>query len=68
MIGTNEAEDVAQRAAESSAEDAQRSDGKEVGDVGQTLVIKATEGPEAGGTEKASVEERVETNETDKNL
>ncbi|XP_027385138.1 STE20-like serine/threonine-protein kinase isoform X2 [Bos indicus x Bos taurus] len=66
VIGTNEAEDVAQRAAESSAEDAQRSDGKEVGDVGQTLVIKATEGPEAGGTEKASVEERVETNETDK--
>ena len=66
VIGTNEAEDVVQRAAESSAEDAQRSDGKEVGDVGQTLVIKATEGPEAGGTEKASVEERVETNETDK--
>ncbi|XP_055416904.1 STE20-like serine/threonine-protein kinase isoform X2 [Bubalus kerabau] len=66
VIGTKEAEDVAQRAAESSAEDAQRSDGKEVGDVCQTLAIKATEGPEAGGTEKASVEERVETNETDK--
>lgn len=66
VIGTNEAEDVAQRATENSAEDAQRGDGKEVSDVGQTLVIKSTEGPEAGGTEKVSVEEKVETNETDK--
>ena len=66
VIGTNEAEDVAQRATENSAADAQRSDGKEVGDVGQTLAIKSTEGPEAGGTEKVSVEEKVETNETDK--
>uniref|UniRef100_A0A8C6FYL1 non-specific serine/threonine protein kinase n=1 Tax=Moschus moschiferus TaxID=68415 RepID=A0A8C6FYL1_MOSMO len=65
VIGTNEAEDVAQRATENSAEDAQHSDGKEEGDVGQTLAIKSTEGPEAGGTEKVSVEERVETNETD---
>ncbi|KAI4530525.1 hypothetical protein MG293_019414 [Ovis ammon polii] len=66
VIGTNEAEDVAQRAAESSAEDAQRSDGKEVGGVGQTLAIKSTEGPEAGGTGEVSVEEGVETNEAHK--
>ncbi|XP_055280696.1 STE20-like serine/threonine-protein kinase isoform X2 [Moschus berezovskii] len=65
VIGTNEAEDVAQRATENSAEDAQHSDRKEEGDIGQTLAIKTTEGPEAGGTEKVSVEERVETNETD---
>lgn len=66
VIGTNEAEDVAQRATESSAEDAQRSDGKEVGGVGQTLAIKSTEGPEAGGTGEVSVEEGVETNEAHK--
>ncbi|XP_068817441.1 STE20-like serine/threonine-protein kinase isoform X2 [Capricornis sumatraensis] len=66
VMGTNEAEDVAQRATESSAEDAQRNDGREVGDVGQTLAIKSTEGPEAGGTGEVSVEEGVETNETDK--
>lgn len=66
VIGTNEAEDVAQRAAESSAEDAQRSDGKEVGGVGQTLAMKSTEGPEAGGTGEVSVEEGVETDEAHK--
>lgn len=66
VIGTNEAEDVAQRATESSAEDAQRSDGKEVGGAGQTLAIKSTEGPEAGGTGEVSVEEGVETNEAHK--
>ncbi|XDB64922.1 PREDICTED: STE20-like serine/threonine-protein kinase isoform X2 [Capra hircus] len=66
VIGTNEAEDVAQRATESSAEDAQRNDGKEVGGVGQTSAIKSTEGPEAGGSGEVSVEEGVETNEADK--
>lgn len=66
VIGTNEAEDVAQRATESSAEDAQRSDGKEVGGVGQTLAMKSTEGPEAGGTGEVSVEEGVETDEAHK--
>ncbi|XP_026968322.1 STE20-like serine/threonine-protein kinase isoform X1 [Sagmatias obliquidens] len=67
VIGTNEAEDVAQKATENSAEDAQSNDGKEVGEVGQILVIKSTEGPEAGGTEEVSIKEIVETNEIDQN-
>eukprot|EP00069_Balaena_mysticetus_P008266 bmy_19666T0 len=65
VIGTNEAEDVAQKATENSAEVAQSNDGKEVGEVGQKLVIKSTEGPEAGGTEEVSIKEIVETNEID---
>ncbi|XP_032463688.1 STE20-like serine/threonine-protein kinase isoform X1 [Phocoena sinus] len=65
VIGTNEAEDVAQKATENSAEDAQSNDGKEVGEVGQILEIKSTEGPEAGGTEEVSIKEIVETNEID---
>ncbi|XP_028337726.1 STE20-like serine/threonine-protein kinase isoform X1 [Physeter macrocephalus] len=65
VIGTNEAEDVAQKATENSAEDAQSNDGKEVVEIDQKLVIKSTEGPEAGGTEEVSVKEIVETNEID---
>uniref|UniRef100_A0A3Q2GUE0 non-specific serine/threonine protein kinase n=1 Tax=Equus caballus TaxID=9796 RepID=A0A3Q2GUE0_HORSE len=65
IIGTNEAVDVGQKAVENNAEDAQSNDGKEVVEVGQKLVSKPLEGPEAGGTEKVPVKEVVETNEVD---
>ncbi|XP_004428100.1 PREDICTED: STE20-like serine/threonine-protein kinase isoform X1 [Ceratotherium simum simum] len=65
VIGTNEAVDVAQKAVENDAEEAQSSDGKEVVEVGQKLVSKPAEGPEAGGTEEVPVKETVETNEVD---
>lgn len=64
-VGTNEALDVAQKAVDNSAENAQSNDGKEVVEAGQELASKPTEGPE-GGTEEVSIRERVETNELDK--
>ncbi|KAM7073213.1 STE20-like serine/threonine-protein kinase isoform 2-T2 [Molossus nigricans] len=66
VIGTNEALDVAQKAAENSAKDARSNDGKEMVEASQELASKRTEGPEVGGTEEFSVRERVETNELDK--
>ncbi|XP_036121839.1 STE20-like serine/threonine-protein kinase isoform X2 [Molossus molossus] len=66
VIGTNEALDVAQKAAENSAKDARSNDGKEMVEASQELASKRTEGPEVGGTEEVSVRERVETNELDK--
>ncbi|XP_057590455.1 STE20-like serine/threonine-protein kinase isoform X2 [Hippopotamus amphibius kiboko] len=65
VIGTKEAEDVAQKTTENSAEDAQSNDWKGIGEVGQKLVIESTECPEAGGTEEVSIKEIVETNEVD---
>ncbi|KAB1271610.1 STE20-like serine/threonine-protein kinase, partial [Camelus dromedarius] len=66
VIGTEEAVDVPPKAAGNSPVDAQSSDGKEVGEVGQKLVSKPTEGPEAGGTEEFPIKEIAETNEIDK--
>ncbi|XP_021555899.1 STE20-like serine/threonine-protein kinase isoform X1 [Neomonachus schauinslandi] len=65
LIGTDEAGDVAQKAVENNAEDAQSNDGKEVVEVDQKLVSKPTEGPEAGGTEEVPIKDVVETNEID---
>ncbi|XP_004402066.1 PREDICTED: STE20-like serine/threonine-protein kinase isoform X2 [Odobenus rosmarus divergens] len=65
LIGTNEAGDVAQKAVENNAEDAQSNDGKEVVEVDQELVSKPTEGPKAGGTEEVPIKDIVETNEID---
>ncbi|XP_048194263.1 STE20-like serine/threonine-protein kinase isoform X1 [Perognathus longimembris pacificus] len=48
MVETNEAIDVAQKAVEKITEDAQNSEGKE---VGQKSIDKPMLGPEAGGTE-----------------
>ncbi|XP_006183053.1 STE20-like serine/threonine-protein kinase isoform X1 [Camelus ferus] len=66
VIGTEEAVDVPPKSAGNSPVDAQSSDGKEVGEVGQKLVSKPTEGPEAGGTEEVPIKEIAETNEIDK--
>ncbi|KAM8912086.1 STE20-like serine/threonine-protein kinase [Lycaon pictus] len=65
VIGTNEAGDVAQKAVEDNAKDAQSNDGKEVVEVDQKLVSKPTTGPEAGGTEEVPIKDVVETNEID---
>lgn len=65
VIGTNEAGDVAQKAVEDNAKDAQSNDGKEVVEVDQKLVSKPKTGPEAGGTEEVPIKDVVETNEID---
>uniref|UniRef100_A0A8C3WI93 non-specific serine/threonine protein kinase n=1 Tax=Catagonus wagneri TaxID=51154 RepID=A0A8C3WI93_9CETA len=65
VIGTNEAVDVVQEATENSAEIAQNNDGKEVDELGEKLVSKPAEGPEAGGTEEGPIIEIVESNEID---
>uniref|UniRef100_A0ABI7VZ43 non-specific serine/threonine protein kinase n=1 Tax=Felis catus TaxID=9685 RepID=A0ABI7VZ43_FELCA len=65
VIGTNEAGDVAQKAVENNAEDAQSNDGNEVVEVDQKLVSKLTEGPEAGGSEEVPFKDIVETKEID---
>lgn len=64
-IGTSEAIDVAQKAVENNAKDAQSNDGKEMVEAGQELASKPMEGPEVGGTEEVSLREIVETNEID---
>ncbi|XP_054437443.1 STE20-like serine/threonine-protein kinase isoform X2 [Pteronotus mesoamericanus] len=66
VIGTDEAVDVAQKAVENNAKDAQSNDGKEVVEVGRKLASKPMDGPEVGHTEEASTREIVETNEIDK--
>uniref|UniRef100_A0A480MTY5 non-specific serine/threonine protein kinase n=1 Tax=Sus scrofa TaxID=9823 RepID=A0A480MTY5_PIG len=65
VIGTNEAANVVQEATENRAEDAQSNDGKEVDEVGEKLVSKPTESPEAGGAEEGPIIEIVESNEID---
>ncbi|XP_060497559.1 STE20-like serine/threonine-protein kinase isoform X1 [Panthera onca] len=65
VIGTNEAGDVAQKAVENNAEDAQSNDGNEVVEVDQKLISKPTEGPEAGGSEEVPFKDIVETKEID---
>ncbi|CAD7686440.1 unnamed protein product [Nyctereutes procyonoides] len=65
VIGTNEAGDVAQKAVEDNAKDAQSNDGTEVVEVDQKLVSKPTTCPEAGGTEEVPIKDVVETNEID---
>lgn len=64
-IGTSEAIDVAQKAVENKAKDAQSNDGKEMVEAGQELASKPMEGSEVGGTEEVSLREIVETNEVD---
>lgn len=64
-IGTSEAIDVAQKAVENNAKDAQSNDGKEMIEAGQELASKSMESPEVGGTEEVSPREIVETNEID---
>lgn len=65
-IGTSEVIDVAQKAVENKAKDAQSNDGKEMVEAGQELASRPMEGPEVGGTEEVSLREIVETNEIDK--
>ncbi|XP_036191964.1 STE20-like serine/threonine-protein kinase isoform X3 [Myotis myotis] len=65
-IGTSEVVDVAQKAVENKAKDAQSNDGKEMVEAGQELASRPMEGPEVGGTEEVSLREIVETNEIDK--
>ncbi|KAK2499609.1 LOW QUALITY PROTEIN: hypothetical protein MC885_009864 [Smutsia gigantea] len=65
VMGTNEAVDVAQKAVEKSAEDAQSNDDKEAVEVDQKLESKPMVGPEVDGTEKVPVKEMVETAEVD---
>ncbi|XP_059517296.1 STE20-like serine/threonine-protein kinase isoform X2 [Myotis daubentonii] len=64
-IGTSEVIDVAQKAVENKAKDAQSNDGKEMVEAGQELASRPMEGPEVGGTEEVSLREIVETNEID---
>lgn len=64
-IGTSEVVDVAQKAVENKAKDAQSNDGKEMVEAGQELASRPMEGPEVGGTEEVSLREIVETNEID---
>lgn len=65
VVGTTEAVDVAQKAAENSAEQAQSHGLEEVVEVGQKLINKLTEGSEAGGAEEIPVKDTVEINELD---
>lgn len=64
-IGANEAVDVAHKAAENNAKDAQSSDGKEMVEAGQKLASKPTKDPAVGGTEEVSIREIVEPDEID---
>lgn len=64
-IGTSEVIDVAQKAVENKAKDAQSNDGTEMVEAGQELASRPMEGPEVGGTEEVSLREIVETNEID---
>lgn len=64
-IGTSEVIDVAQKAVENKAKDAQSNDGKEMVEAGQELASRPMEGPEVSGTEEVSLREIVETNEID---
>ncbi|XP_062958954.1 STE20-like serine/threonine-protein kinase isoform X1 [Cynocephalus volans] len=65
VVGTNEAVDVAWKAAENSAGSGQSNDAKEGVEIVQKL-NKPAEGPEASGTEEVPTKEIVETNEVDK--
>ncbi|XP_037353870.1 STE20-like serine/threonine-protein kinase isoform X2 [Talpa occidentalis] len=64
-IGTSEAVNVAQEAAENNAEDAQSSDGEGVVEVSEELVSKSMEGPKVWGTEEVPTKEIVEIKEID---
>ncbi|XP_053439128.1 STE20-like serine/threonine-protein kinase isoform X1 [Nycticebus coucang] len=64
MIGINETVDV-QKVVENIAEDTRSNDGKEVVEVGQKLINKPEEDPEAAVTKEVSGKEIVDTNEID---
>ncbi|KAL1788813.1 STE20-like serine serine/threonine-protein kinase isoform X1 [Sigmodon hispidus] len=65
-VGTNEALDVAEKAAEDSSKDAQSAHGKDIVEGTRRLTEKPIELSEAGGAEEEpSVQERVENKELD---
>ncbi|XP_004579932.2 STE20-like serine/threonine-protein kinase isoform X1 [Ochotona princeps] len=65
IMGTHEAVDIVQKAAESDAEPIQRNDRKEVVEVSQKLTNKPTEDSDAGGAEEVPIKDIVEINELD---